>query len=98
MALLLNRTFASQSQQSGCSQSITFFGSHARLLLMVSQFTLELQGQIQAIYILRKVYYGSTSPVSPTYGALTCAQHKKSSHTRGTMTLKFTLHKHLVFA
>ena len=49
------------------------------------QFTLELQGQIQAIYILRKVYYGSTSPVSPTFGALTCAQHKKSSHTRGTM-------------
>ena len=63
------------------------------------QFTLELQGQIQAIYILRKVYYGSTSPVSPTFGALTCAQHKKSSHTRGTMmTLKFTLRKHLVFA
>ena len=57
MALPLNRTFASQSQQSGCSQLITFFGSHARLLLMVSQFTLELQGQIQAIYILRKVYY-----------------------------------------
>ena len=99
MDLPLNCAFASQSQQSGCSQSITFFGSHARLLLMVSQFTLELQGQIQAIYILRKVYYGSTSPVSPTFGALTCAQHKKSSHTRGTMmTLKFTLRKHLVFA
>ena len=85
MDLPLNCAFASQSQQSGCSQSITFFGSHARLLLMVSQFTLELQGQIQAIYILRKVYYGSTSPVSPTFGALTCVQHKKSSHTRGTM-------------